>query len=143
MDFKTFHIGNLIKERVKEKEIELSRICNFMNFTEDELNEIYTRKSIDSELLLRWSKLLDYDFFRLYSQHLILYAPVKNNNESSKKQKSISPQFRKNLYTKEVIDYVLSKINKGEMTKSEIIERYQIPKTTLYKWINKYNNLTK
>ncbi|WP_312313834.1 transposase [Empedobacter brevis] len=143
MDFKTFHIGNLIKERVKEKEIELSRICNFMNFTEDELNEIYTRKSIDSELLLRWSKLLDYDFFRLYSQHLILYAPVKNNNESSKKQKSISPQFRKNLYTKEVIDYVLSKINKGEMTKSEIIECYQIPKTTLYKWINKYNNLTK
>lgn len=143
MDFKTFHIGNLIKERVKEKEIELSRICNFTNFTEDELNEIYTRKSIDSELLLRWSKLLDYDFFRLYSQHLILYAPVKNNNESSKKQKSISPQFRKNLYTKEVIDYVLSKINKGEMTKSEIIERYQIPKTTLYKWINKYNNLTK
>ncbi|WP_353096201.1 transposase [Empedobacter brevis] len=141
MDFKTFHIGNLIKERVKEKEIELSRICNFMNFTEDELNEIYTRKSIDSELLLRWSKLLDYDFFRLYSQHLILYAPVKNNNESSKKQKSISPQFRKNLYTKEVIDYVLSKINRGEMTKSEIIERYQIPKTTLYKWINKYNSI--
>ncbi|MGV0831303.1 transposase [Empedobacter brevis] len=143
MDFKTFHIGNLIKELVKEKEIELNRICNFMNFTEDQVNKTYNGKSIDSELLLRWCKLLEYDFFRLYSQHLILYSPVKNNNESSKKQKSISPQFRKNLYTKEVIDYVLSKINRGEMTKSEIIERYQIPKTTLYKWINKYNNLTK
>ncbi len=143
MDFKTFHIGNLIKELVKEKEIELNRICNFMNFTEDQVNKTYNGKSMDSELLLRWCKLLEYDFFRLYSQHLILYSPVKNNNESSKKQKSISPQFRKNLYTKEVIDYVLSKINRGEMTKSEIIERYQIPKTTLYKWINKYNNLTK
>ncbi|MDM1071454.1 transposase [Empedobacter brevis] len=143
MNYKSIRIGALIKQTVIERGIEISRICNFMKLTKEEVEDMYNKESIDSELLLRWSKLLDYDFFRLYSQHLILYAPVKNNNESSKKQKSISPQFRKNLYTKEVIDYVLSKINKGEMTKSEIIERYQIPKTTLYKWINKYNNLTK
>ena len=27
------------------------------------------------------------------------------------------------------------------MTKTEVMERYGIPKTTLYKWISKYKNL--
>jgi hypothetical protein len=48
------------------------------------------------------------------------------------------PQFRKNIYTRELIDFILEKMEKGEMTKAEII-RYKIPKTTLYKWISKYS----
>lgn len=130
----------MIEKRVTESGIELSRICNFLKCTEAEIQEMYQAKSLDSETLLRWSKILEYDFFRLYSQHLILYSPP--SREPSKKlqanKKTILPQFRKNIYTKEVIDFILEQISSGEMTKIQVIEQYNIPKTTLYKWIKKY-----
>lgn len=48
------------------------------------------------------------------------------------------PQFRKNIYTKEIIYFILEIIQTGEKTKKQVIEDYNIPKTTLYKWIEKY-----
>ncbi|WP_312554694.1 transposase [Empedobacter brevis] len=142
MNFKRIHIGSLIRLRVIECGIEMPRICNFMKCTEQQVEKMYEMESLDTEILLKWSKLLEYDFFRLYSQHLILYAPVESNNYtySSKNRNSSLPRFRKNIYTKEMIDYILNKVDAGELNKSEIIERYNIPKTTLYKWISKYRN---
>lgn len=70
MNFKNIHIGKMIEQAVAESGIELSRICNFMNCSEVEIIKMYEAKSFDSELLLKWSKLLEYDFFRIYSQHL-------------------------------------------------------------------------
>lgn len=144
MDFKDIHLGTLINQAVVENEIELSRICNFMKCTEQEVHKMYEMKSIDVELLLKWSKLLEYDFFRLYSQHLILYAPIKKEADENviNSYKSSLPRFRKNVYTKEIIDYLLDKMDSGELKATEIIERYNIPKTTLYKWINKYKKET-
>jgi len=137
MNFKSIHIGQLIEQGVKDNEIEVSRICNFFKCSQDEVREMYLQKSLDSEILLRWSKLLEYDFFRLYSQHLILYAPPTTGLKTKNQTISL-PQFRKNVYTKEVIDFILEQIHTGEMSKIQITEKYKIPKTTLYKWINKY-----
>lgn len=141
MNFKEIHIGNLINQQVTENGIEISRICNFFNFDEKKIETMYAQENISTDSLLKWSKLLEYDFFRLYSQHLILYAPpsvhIKINNK-----KTSMPQFRKNIYTKEIIDFVLEQIHIGKMSKTEVMERYGIPKTTLYKWISKYKNLS-
>ena len=99
------------------------------------------KKNLSTDILLKWSKLLEYDFFRLYSQHLILYAPLSAVDEKTKlKKRSSLPQFRKNIYTKEIINFVLEQITTGKMTKNQVIERYNIPKTTLYKWISKYKS---
>ncbi|QIG88687.1 transposase [Chryseobacterium sp. POL2] len=141
MNFKDIHIGSFINQRVTENGIEISRICNFMKCTEKKITEMYQSKSLDTELLLRWSKLLEYDFFRVYSQHLILYAPPSTIEKNKKNNvKSKLPQFRKNIYTKEIIDFILEQIEKKEMTKNQIMERYRIPKTTLYKWISKHKS---
>lgn len=137
MNFKEIHIGQMIEKKVTESGTEMSRICNFMKCTEEEILKMYKVPSLDTELLLKWSKILEYDFFRLYSQHLILYAPA-SAKEKHKKQKSTLPQFRKNIYTKEVIDFILEQILSGKMTKIQVMEEYRIPKTTLYKWINKH-----
>lgn len=137
MNFKSIHIGQMMRERVTESGIEMSRIRNFFKCTEEEVEQMYCNKSLDTELLLKWSKLLEYDFFRIYSQHLILYAPPSSTNERAKTQTKL-PQFRKNIYTREVIDFILKQIETGAMTKIEVMERYRIPKTTLYKWISKY-----
>ena len=141
MNFKDIHIDYFINQRVTENGIEISRICNFMKCTEKKITEMYQSKSLDTELLLRWSKLLEYDFFRVYSQHLILYAPPSTIEKNKKNNvKSKLPQFRKNIYTKEIIDFILEQIEKKEMTKNQIMERYRIPKTTLYKWISKHKS---
>lgn len=145
MNFKSINIGEIIKREVLSLKIEATRICNFMKCTEEEVDKMYAMKSMDCELLLRWSKLLEYDFFRLYSQHLILYAPVKKGDFTIAENPRVSslPRFRKNIYTKEMIEFVLLKVEKREMSKQEIIERYNIPKTTLYKWISKYKKISK
>ncbi len=101
---------------------------------------MYKSESMNTEILLKWSKLFEYDFFRIYSQHLILYAP-SSVDEKAKEQKSKTtslPQIRKNIYTKEIIDFILELIATGKKTKAQIIEEYRIPKTTLYKWESKY-----
>lgn len=139
INFKDIHIGSLIQKSVIENNIETSRICNFLKCSEEDIASMYNSKSLDTELLLRWSKLLEYDFFRIYTQHLILYAPPASIKQD-KINNSALPKFRKNIYTKEVIDFILEQINSTEKTKSQIIEEYRIPKTTLHKWIEKYRS---
>jgi len=139
MNFKNIHIGQMMEKRVADSGIEISRICNFMKCTEEEIVKMYQSKSLDTEILLKWGKLLEYDFFRIYSQHLILYAPPSAEQKEKSKQTSL-PKFRKNIYTQEIINFVLEQIQSGKMTKPQVIEEYKIPKTTLYKWISKYGN---
>ena len=139
MNFKEIHIGKMIEKEVADCGIEMSRICNFMKCNEEDINQMYLQENLSTDILLKWSKLLEYDFFRIYSQHLILYAPVSADNENTKTQKTNLPQFRKNIYTKEIIDFILEQVSSGEMTKTQVMEKYKIPKTTLYKWISKYN----
>lgn len=140
MSLKNIHIGKLIEKRVSEIQMTNERICNCLNCTDLELLKIYDSDNLNSEMLLKLSKLLQYDFFRIFSQHLILFSPVpKPNKEANmKKEKSKLPQFRKNIYTQEIIFFILELIEKEEKSIAQIINDYQIPKTTLYKWINKY-----
>lgn len=142
MNFKNIHIGSLINQSVTESGLEVSRICNFFKCTENEIKAMYKSENLPTDILLKWSKLLEYDFFRVYTQHLILYAPslAIKRKEPQKKEKINLPQFRKNIYTKEVIDFILELIQSGEKTKLQIIDEYRIPKTTLYKWMSKYVN---
>ena len=139
MNFKEIHIGQMVATKVAESGIEVSRICNFFKSSEEEIKKMYLQDNLPTDILLKWSKLLEYDFFRLYSQHLILYAPSAATREKQDKASKL-PQFRKSIYTKEVIDFILEQITTKEMTKTQVIERYRIPKTTLYKWISKYEN---
>lgn len=139
MDFKNIHIGQMIEKRVKEANIDINRICNFLKCSPDEVKEMYETKSLDSHILLRWSKLLEYDFFRVYSQHILLFSSAHKDKKTEKNTPSTLPQFRKNIYTKEIIEFILESVNSGEKTKQDIINTYHIPKTTLYKWFAKYN----
>ncbi|RQO35589.1 transposase [Chryseobacterium sp. KBW03] len=137
-NFRNIHIGKFIQLRVKENNIDLPRICNFMKCTEMEITEMYLQENLSTNTLLRWSKLLEYDFFRLYSQHLILYAPPSASFKEQAPSKL--PHFRKNIYTQEMIDFILELIETEEKTKRQITNEYGIPYSTLCKWIAKHNN---
>ncbi|MGC5746649.1 transposase [Chryseobacterium sp. NFX27] len=141
MLYKEIHIGKFIKEMVDENEVSMERICNFLNKDDQFIENVYQSRSIDTDLLLRWSKLLEYDFFRLYSSHLILYAPPSAVNKNHKKSDKI-PYFRKNIYTQEIKDFIMKRILSGEMTYGEVIKEYSIPKSTLHRWLQKNNDNT-
>lgn len=138
MNFKEMHIGELIEKRVSEIQMPKNRILDYLNCRDEDIKKMYKSKDLSTDTLLKLSKLLEYDFFRIYTQHLIFYNPLKKvQNNQSEKQSGL-PRFRKNVYTKEIISFILESISSGEKTKLEIIAEYRIPKTTLYKWIEKY-----
>ncbi|WP_343644000.1 transposase [Chryseobacterium sp.] len=137
-DYKEIHIGLLIKKRVEELDMSMNRICNFLNCGQKEVKRMFESESIDSHLILRWSKLLEYDFFRIYTQHLVLFSP--DCRSSGQNMISLQlPQFKKNIYTKEIRDFMIELVETGQKTKQQIVLEYKIPKTTLYKWFLKYN----
>lgn len=139
--FKEIFIGQLIQKRVQELEVSSDRLGSALQLSHDELEALYQKKTIDTALLLQCSKLLHYDFFRLYSQHLLFYAPKSATNKAKKMNvQSTLPQFKKSIYTVEMITFILELVEKGELTKTEIITKYNIPRTTLYKWIKKHQN---
>lgn len=137
MLYKNIHIGKYIKEMVDHKKIPIDRICNFLAKDEEFIEKTYESKSVETDILLRWSKLLEYDFFRLYSSHLILYAPVSAVNKTDTPKSEKAPQFRKNIYTQEIKNFILDRIESGEMTQADVIKEYSIPKSTLHRWIQK------
>lgn len=105
---------------------------------------MFEEETLDSGILLKWSKLLDYNFFMFYHTHLQLYKPVAStakiktvNNENG------SYDFRKNLYSPEIIDWLLKQMDSGELSINEIMEKYKIPKTTVYRWKKKSANVEK
>lgn len=137
MNFKNIHIGELIEGIVKESQMDIKRICKFLDTDEDEVKNMYLRDSLETNILLKWSKLLSYDFFRFYSQYLILYSPQVKTREMKSGTKA--HLFRKNIYTREIIDFILEQINTNVKTPKQVVDDYNIPKTTLYKWMSKYN----
>lgn len=137
---KNIHIGSLIKKRVNELDIDTSRIIAFFKtYTEEEIKAQFKSKSILTDDLLKWSKLLEYDFFRIYSQHIILFSPLpKNSSKTTSSTSSVLPSFRKSVYTKEIIDFVLDLYTTENKKIQEISNEYNIPKNTIHNWIKKY-----
>ncbi|MBB6371846.1 transposase [Chryseobacterium shigense] len=136
MNYKNLRIGSVIKLLIDENKINPNDISTHFKIPENELINIYNAHSMDSEKLLQWSKFLDYDLFRIYSQHLILYSPPINSGYAE--ENKVKKKGFKNIYTKEIIEFVLEQLESGEKTTAQIIEDYRIPKNTLHKWRNKY-----
>jgi len=140
MNIKKIHIGKFIEKRWEEMQISKQRTCNFFECSEDDIQKMFTSENLDTLILLKWSKILEYDFFRLYSHHLILYAPAASLHLNKGERKDTSlPKFRKNVYTRQIISHLLNLIETKEKTISEVIKEYNIPKTTIYRWQKKYN----
>ncbi|CAA7197411.1 transposase [Chryseobacterium potabilaquae] len=143
-NFKHIHLGSLVEQRVQEKELHLSFLCRSFNCNGKQITDMYESETMNTEILLIWSKILQYDFFRIYSEHLILYSPqtrvsIKDSDHSSLKKKEGG--FRKNIYTRGIIEFILESLENGEKSHTEIIQEYGIPPSTLNKWLDKYKKI--
>ncbi len=61
------HIGEEIQNRLRGKRLKVVDFSRTINTNRNNVYDIFTRKSIDSEMLFKISEALEFDFFRLYS----------------------------------------------------------------------------
>ena len=64
------HIGNLIREKLKEDERSGAWLARKINTDPSNVSKILQRRHIDTELLMKISVALNFDFFNYYSSLL-------------------------------------------------------------------------
>ena len=64
MDLKNIHIGSIIEETLTKKPMKVAEFARLIDRERSTVYDIFERKSIDIELLIKISKALDYDFIR-------------------------------------------------------------------------------
>ena len=62
------HIGNLIQQKMKESSFTVTEFAKRINKTRENAYNIFKRQSIDTELLSKISKVLNYDFFKHFKE---------------------------------------------------------------------------
>ena len=62
------HIGNLIKEELNRQGRSITWLATQLNYSRQYMYKLFRRKWIYTDLLLKISDLLDYDFFRCFSE---------------------------------------------------------------------------
>ncbi|MCQ2076090.1 MAG: helix-turn-helix transcriptional regulator [Bacteroidaceae bacterium] len=64
------HIGEIIQQKVKEKGMTVAGFAKILNCSRANVYKIYAKYSIDTSVLKHISKILEFDFFKLYSEEL-------------------------------------------------------------------------
>lgn len=71
------HVGTLIRQKVKGQKKTSVWLAQSLSCSRTNVYKLYDKKSIDIDLLFRISKVLDFDFFSLYSQEIQNSLPHK------------------------------------------------------------------
>lgn len=66
----TPHIGNLIKEELKRQGRTITWLASQLNYSRQHMYYLLAHSFIYSDLLLRISEILDFDFFAYYTEYL-------------------------------------------------------------------------
>lgn len=83
---KEFHIGKLIQERLKYEEHSVSWLARKLGCDRSNIYHIFEREHLDSDLLMKLSVVLNYNFFESYKEPLekMMSAYMKNGKDLEK-----------------------------------------------------------
>lgn len=106
------HIGKLIGKKIKEIGLTKSEFGRRINVTPQSTHYILGKPSIDTELLLRISHALDYDFFQHYlgtqsgrsNETLINLSAAELKLQIAEIRKEIDTLELHNSYLREIVD---------------------------------------
>lgn len=86
------HIGKEIRRKLEERHRTVVWFAEKLSYTRANIYKIFDKSSIDTELLLRVSEVLDFDFFALYSE------AVRSRNDVPAQQEN-EGQFQEDEHT--------------------------------------------
>lgn len=72
------HIGNQIKEIFDTKDLTVSEFARRIDTSRENVYGIFKRKSIDTNLLIKISTVLDHNFFQYFVNKEEIYPEVEN-----------------------------------------------------------------
>lgn len=78
------NIGSKIKSVVAKKGLPVSEFARRINKSRENIYNIFKRKTIDTELLVKISKVLEHDFFQYYTSLTSELQKLKEENETLK-----------------------------------------------------------
>lgn len=61
------HIGNLIREKLNEEQKSVVWLAHQLSYSRTNVYKIFAKSSIDTQVLMRISQILHFNFFQLYS----------------------------------------------------------------------------
>jgi hypothetical protein len=89
------HIGQQIKIVFETKGISVTEFARRINKSRENMYSIFSRKTIDSGLLLAISRVLEFDFFKLYSKNnYVLLEEVQKLREENQILKDYTTLLR-------------------------------------------------
>ena len=103
----SINIGEIIKAKTLEKNLSQEKLGRLINKTKQNVNDIFKRKSIDTDLLLKLCEVLQYNFFEHYYDE----EPLKSmRNEVFDNFKKLIDGLTKNNLQKEDTIITLNKV---------------------------------
>lgn len=77
------HLGREIHEKVLNSNLTKKQIMTYFRCSDSKVNSMYHSEHMKSDLIMKWSILLDFDFFQFFSSSFIKYK--KYNKKYDKK----------------------------------------------------------
>ncbi|TAL59871.1 MAG: XRE family transcriptional regulator [Bacteroidetes bacterium] len=71
------HIGEKIRQQAKELRMGPTELAQLINTSRSNIYWLYKRKHIDGEMLVKLSRVLKFNFFRLYRDEAVLGKAAK------------------------------------------------------------------
>lgn len=102
------HIGQRIKQTAKSKGIGATELGRILKRTRANIGQIFSRKSIDPELLYKISKVLDYNFFDLYAEKFRQEKGIKHPAQALEVQ--LKAQIKTNEMQQKYIELLEEKL---------------------------------
>jgi hypothetical protein len=89
------HIGQKIKEVFETKGFSVTEFARRINKSRENMYSIFSRKTIDTGLLLTISRVLEFDFFKIYSKsNYVLQEEVQKLREENQILKDYTSLLR-------------------------------------------------
>lgn len=64
------HIGEIIRQKMLEQHVSVVYLARHLSCSRNNVYKLLSKYSLDTEVLMKISKLLNYDFFYLYSEEI-------------------------------------------------------------------------
>ena len=71
------HLGTIVKQKMKERKISINEFAEAIHCDRTNVYNIFKRKSMDIQMIVRISNALNYDFLQYYHQE------IKNKNNAN------------------------------------------------------------
>jgi len=90
-NFKTLHIGSMIKEIAMKKDISSKKLASVIPRDKNNFDKIYHVNDMDCDNMVKISYMMEYNFLKVISEKCLSHIPVVEKDLNEKKYYNVLP----------------------------------------------------